>query len=242
MTIRFATLLTLAALFGASDAQAQSCSDHAVFQKGTVVSLAHFNHKGKKLGEQRSVTESVAPIADGVRADIRASSTLKGAPKDDLTFEFTCTGETVSLDMRSLVPTDQMKAYEDWEINVDSSDLAYPSALSVGQSLPDGKITMRLTMPNAEAAPAGLSNVTFEVAVTNRRVEAQESITTAAGTFEAFKIVYDTDLQVRTLINIRQQTSHVEWYAPSLGTTVKSENYQKGKLRGSTELIGFERG
>lgn len=245
MSVRFAALLTLAAVFGAPEARAQSCTDHAVFQQGTVLSVAHFNRKGKELGVQTSTIESTAPIDGGMRARIRTSSTLKGAPDDDVTIDFTCKGETITVDMRSFVPPEQVQAYEGWEVQVDSEDLAYPSALSAGQKLPDGKITMRMTMPGAEAGQVGVpSGVTFDVQVTNRKVEGKESVTTRAGTFDAWKITYDTSFEMKGALPmaIRSQGTHVEWYAPELGTTVKSESSRKGKLQSSTELKKLERG
>lgn len=241
---RILALLATAALMGSSDARAQDCADHAVFHQGTVMTVAHFNPKGKELGTQTSVTESTAPIDGGVRAEIRSTSRLRGAANDEVTLSMSCAGGDITIDMRSFLPSDQVKAYEGWEVSFDGNDLVFPSALAAGQKLPDGKMIMTLKMPGAEDAPPGLPTSTrFEVTITNRQVEAQESITTRAGTYDAYKVTFDAQFEMKGAMpmTIRSASSHVEWYVPGVGT-VKSETWRKGKLQGRTELAELKKG
>jgi len=239
---RFVALLTLAALFGAPAAQAQTCTDHALFRKGTVLTVSHFNAKGKELGQQTSITESTAPIDGGVRAEIRTTSTMKGAPKDEVRFTSTCSGDTITVDMRTFMGAQPTQGYEGWEISFEGSDLAYPVSMSAGQTLPDTMMTMVMKMPGAEGAPPGLPTTTrFEVEVTNRKVVGQESVTTAAGTFDAWKVTFDVNFEMKGMLSVKNQSSQVEWYVPGIGT-VKSETWRKGKLEGRTELAALQKG
>lgn len=241
---RILALLATAALLGSSEARAQDCSDHAVFHKGTVMTVAHFNAKGKELGTQTSVTESTAPIDGGIRAEIRSTSRIKGGSNDEVTLTMTCAGGDITVDLRSFLPSDQVKAYEGWEVSFEGDDLTFPAALAAGQKLPDGKMIMTLKMPGAEDAPPGLPTTTrFEVSITNRQVVAQESVTTRAGTFDAYKVTFDSQFEMKGAmpLAIRNTTSHVEWYVPGIGT-VKSETWRKGKLEGRTELAELKRG
>jgi len=75
------------------------------------------------------------------------------------------------------------------------------------------------------------------VNVSNRKVEAVESLTTPAGTFECYKISYD----VATKMMINVKTKGVEWFSKGVGM-VKSETYDSaGKLLGSNVLASVKK-
>jgi len=75
------------------------------------------------------------------------------------------------------------------------------------------------------------------IAITNRKVEAVENVTTPAGTFECYKISYDIDTKMMFTVKVKG----VEWYAKNVGL-VKSESYSTdGKLMGSNLLVGVKK-
>ena len=68
--------------------------------------------------------------------------------------------------------------------------------------------------------------------VTDRAVEARESLTTSAGTFDCIKI---TQKETTKMI-VKIQATSKEWYAENIGM-VRSESYnKKGKLTGYSVL------
>ena len=76
-------------------------------------------------------------------------------------------------------------------------------------------------------------SVNMTVTTQNRKVEAEEKITTPAGTFDCLKITYD---MVSKIGFVKVQGSSVEWYSPGTGT-IRSESYNKrGKLTGYSVL------
>ena len=71
----------------------------------------------------------------------------------------------------------------------------------------------------------------------NRKVEAEEEISTKAGTFKCFKISYD--ILTDAMIDIKG--SAIEWIAKDVGA-VRTESYnKKGKLTGYSELVKLEK-
>ena len=78
-------------------------------------------------------------------------------------------------------------------------------------------------------------NITMNIS--NRKVDAVESITTPAGTFECYKISYDVAMKM--MMNMKSKG--VEWYAKGVGL-VKNETYSSdGKLLGSNVLTAFKK-
>lgn len=96
-----------------------------------------------------------------------------------------------------------------------------PSKLEAGQTVPDGKINIKV------------KNVGASFLLTNRKVLAQEEITTPAGTFSTYKM--DENQTNKVLISTK--TFHIiTWYAKNIGC-IKQEVYdKKGKLLRTLEL------
>ena len=63
----------------------------------------------------------------------------------------------------------------------------------------------------------------MSVEITNRKVEGKESITTAAGTWDCFKISYHSKVLVKIIVGIPMNSNVTEWYAPGFGV-VKTES------------------
>lgn len=68
--------------------------------------------------------------------------------------------------------------------------------------------------------------------ITFRKSEANKSTTTPAGTFDCFKISYDSEIKA----GLKMTVKGVEWVAKNIGV-VRSESYDKnGKLTGYTVM------
>lgn len=123
------------------------------------------------------------------------------------------------------------------DIKVDADQLDYYANLSVGQNLKDATMLIDVAATGAETAMS-MSMLKMVVNITNRKVEAKETITITADTFDCYKITYDVEM--KTIVKI--QAKAVEWFCPGLGM-VKQESYNKnGKLTGSSELSELIKG
>jgi hypothetical protein len=68
----------------------------------------------------------------------------------------------------------------------------------------------------------------FETRLYNRKITALETVTVAAGTFEAFVIEYDMYTLMKQGISAKFDKHHKDWYVPGKGI-VKSESFQPNK-------------
>jgi hypothetical protein len=113
----------------------------------------------------------------------------------------------------------------------DAKYLVYPLNMKAGQTLEDGTVTINIIN---NGSPMG----SFQMDVTNRKVEQAETLSTAAGSFDCFRITYDAMIKVKMMgIGFPVHMHVTEWFAPKLAHPVKSETYTKnGKLAGSMQL------
>jgi hypothetical protein len=69
---------------------------------------------------------------------------------------------------------------------------------------------------------------TVSMTISDRKVEGKESVTTAAGTWDCFKISYKSKMVVKTAgIGIPVNIEGNEWYAPGVGV-VKTQSKSGG--------------
>ncbi len=174
--------------------------------------LAHSFKNVKGSGENMTAT-MMQELYDAKKGDKIATSDL----------EWRCENGTLHFDMKSMNlmmdNTQQMNMGEGgMTMDVTGDQLDLPSDLSVGQALKDVSYTLKMTMGTMT-----VMNRTFHIK--DRKVEAQESLTTPAGTFDCYKVTFTT-----TNDKGRGEIKSALWYAKDAGL-VKSENYDdNGKM------------
>ena len=144
-------------------------------------------------------------------------------------FKIQCENEVYSVDMKSFLDAQTMAAYEDMEVEVSSNNLEIPANLNIGDELANGNL-------NISIYSEGMRIMGMTTAITKRKVEAKEEITTEAGTFDCYKITYT--ITVSTMFSVRMEAA--DWIAEGVGT-VKSETYSNEKLMGYTLLTGIKK-
>ncbi|WKZ59909.1 MAG: hypothetical protein QY309_00185 [Cyclobacteriaceae bacterium] len=223
------TAILLFALFCTSFAFAQ-CNSFYVIDEGTAWTYENYNPKGKPSGKNEQKVTAFDKTATGYKATV--ASTLwneKGKKVTEGELELICDNGTFIMDMRKFIPEEQQKAFSSYEMKIESENLELPSKLSVGQTLKNGSVTL-----SAVGSPVPMK---ITVNITDRKVEAKESITTPAGTFDCYKISSKSNTQMQMGINMSLNFSGTEWIAEKVGM-VKSESYDKnGKLAGYTLLV-----
>lgn len=221
-------VIILVLLFGAQSAFSQ-CNQYYQFEQGSEWEMETYNSKGKLTGriQQNVVHFQQSGIGfDAVVNSIFYNEKGKELTKGDLSFK--CDDGIIYIDMRNFIPEEQMKAFGDYEIQMEAENLEFPNSLSVGQTLSEGSITMTAV---GSALPIKMNCV-----ISDRKVIGKESLTTPAGTFECYKISSKSTLKNQMGINMTFNFSAIEWIAPKVGV-VKSESYNKNdKLVGYTLL------
>ncbi|ULT44464.1 hypothetical protein KRR40_14595 [Niabella defluvii] len=105
--------------------------------------------------------------------------------------------------------------------------MEYPSSLSVGQALSDASFNMDM-----KAESGLMANVSIDI--TNRKVEAKEKITTPAGSWDAYKITYDSKMVMNMGFAIPMKMQMTEWFVPDFGIVKSSSKW------GTQELVSIE--
>lgn len=190
--------------------------------------MESYNAKGKLTGKNTQKVTAYSSTANSFTSTIH--STMFNEKGKELTqgdLLVSCNGGTILIDMRNFVNEEQMKAFQSYEMKMESDNLEIPGKLSVGQSLKDGSMTLTATN-----APMPMN---MTVTVTDRKVIAKETITTPAGSFECFKISSNSTFKTKMGIGFTANFSTFEWIAPKVAV-VKTESYKNNKLQGYTLL------
>ena len=223
-TLVFAAVFTMMAQ--------NDCSTFFPFEEGALMEYASYDKKGRL---ESTVSHKVAFVDDtdggGLRA--RVETTIKDDEGDEqLTndYEIFCSDNVISFDLISMMSPQMTQAFSNMDVTVSGDGLRLPADLEVGQELPEATTEIK-------AASGGMNLLTMTFNVTDRKVEAKETITTEAGTFDCFKIRYKMDSKML----ITKTFEVVEWFAKGQGM-IRSETYnKKGKLESSTELITYSK-
>lgn len=206
------------------------CNDYYVLQQGSEWTYDNFDGKGKSSGKNIQKVKAYESTSDGFKATINSIiQNDKGKTLMEGDLDMTCTDGTIIIDMRKFIPEEQRKSFSSYEMKMESENLEIPSKLSPGQTLKNGTITM-----TAVGSPIPMK---LSVNITDRKVEAKETITTPAGTFECYKISSKLTSTTQMGVNMTFQFASNEWIAENTGM-VKSESFDKnGKLSGTTVLV-----
>ncbi|MBW6479602.1 MAG: hypothetical protein K0B37_09260 [Bacteroidales bacterium] len=202
---------------------AQDCDLYFPLVENKGVQYQNFNRRERLESTQDVMVKKVTLHSDHTEA-LLSTRYYDNRERLQHETEFTvrCKGNELVLDVQSLIDPAMLDGFKDMEINVSSIDIVIPDHLKIGDNLPDAGMTMSVSA-------AGMRITEIEINITDRKVEAIESITTPAGTFECFKITYATHTQSRTMgMTNRLASSSVEYYAPGVGN-VRTEIYDKNQ-------------
>jgi hypothetical protein len=155
---------------------AADCQPYYPIKEGTVLTLTSFNDKNKETGSVVQTLKSVKSIPGGI--EIQASSESfndKGKSLATSDFLAKCVDGVFYLDMKNFVSGEQMAGFQNMEMKVESESIDIPSNPTVGQELKNGFVNITATSPGST-----LNLMKLRVDISNRKVEAIESITTPA--------------------------------------------------------------
>ncbi|SEK70843.1 hypothetical protein SAMN04488008_1026 [Maribacter orientalis] len=223
-------LLILFFLLGIISLTAQdNCSKFYPMTEGVAMEYTNYNKKGKVEGISSYKVIETNTVGNTTNATMAINlKDEKGKEIYNTDYKLSCTGNMVTLDYESLLPSDMMKQYGDMDIEISGNDIEIPNDLSVGQNLNDANVTMKI----------GMSGINMNIAVDmlNRKVEKKESVTTPAGTYDCY-VVYSEN-QSKMMMANQVYPSRV-WLAEGVGM-VKQETYKKnGDLMSSTLLTAY---
>ncbi len=210
------------------------CSNNLYFKKGAIVDATTYDGAGKVLGLQTSTVTKVYNDADKVVSEIAIKTTNAGGKDEkNVAAIYKCDGENFELDMNFL-------RNSPGAANVKAAGMFFPLQLKAGQTLPDANHTINITSNGR--------NMKISSRISDRKVEAKETVITPAGKFDAFRIsaIIDattemegmTEAMKKNMEEIKKRMGEnrfIIWYSPEL-TIIKMEMYMGGKLQSKTEI------
>lgn len=217
-------LSAIAALcYFASATYAQECSKFLFLQKDKTIEMTIYNKKGEPNGKQVYQVSDVS-TSGGTTTGKLASEMFdkKGKSIAKSNSSVQCNGGVFSIDMRMMLPQQQAEQADNGETQVtgQSNYIEYPSGMKVGDQLKDGSFAMDIKR--------GGMTQNLNMQITERKVLAQEPVTTPAGTWDCFKISAHSHIVIKTgPIGIPVNFDYTEWYAPGFGI-VKSDGKYGG--------------
>jgi len=209
-------------LFLFSGALAQDCVPYYSAKQGSVREMTSYDKKNKVTGSSVQTVKEIRTTGDKTEWTIgTVSKDEKGKEVSSGDLHMSCEGGIFKMDMKNFIDQATMESFEGMEVTMDATDLAFPGDLSVGQALPDGNISLRVSS-------SGMTVMNMVIKVYDRKVVAMEDITTPAGTFSCYKMT--STVETKNMFTIIAKTT--DWMARNVGT-VKSESYDKnGALTG----------
>lgn len=212
------------------DAGKDLCEAYIPMTEGTTLTYEDYDGKDKLQGSQKMTVTKVEEVGNAIVVSVH--TLIEGKKEEDKMeqdFTYTCEDGVFKMNMESFADPSMQESMKDMEIQITQENLEFPSNMEVGQSLPDGKMTM-------EVFSSGMKVMTMNVEIVNRKVEAAETIETAAGSFPCIKISFTTKTKMGFMnseINVK------EWMSPNVGV-VRSESYKGDKLESYRILTGIE--
>jgi len=234
-TLRNFPLLVLISFLSTATKPADDCKAYWPMKEGVKMEIKHYNKKDKLQSRSEYEILNRSEGSNSLSATVGMKSYDK---KDELIFdndyEVRCEDGVFKIDIQGVLngsQLQQMESMKDMEVSIDGNDLVMPANMNVGDELPDGSLSMSVS----SSAP-GMGMMNFTTKIKNRKVEARESVTTEAGTFDCVVITADVETKM-SFMSITFQSK--DWYAEEVGM-VRSESYNKGKLQGYSLLTKFE--
>ena len=213
-------------------AWSQDCSQYLFLQQNKTIEVTIYNKKGEPIGKNVSTVSSVSTTGGVTSATINTQAfDKKGRAQATSTSTIKCTGGVFQLDMRLMLPQGPAERMNNAQVSANSGILDYPAGMKTGDTLRSGNLVLTTGGNNGPqngppAPPSPFSQgSTLTMAVFNRTVLGQDTVTTTAGSWTCFKIGFKSKVNVKSgpfptpTINI----DGTEWYVPGVGI-VKTES------------------
>lgn len=221
-------LFFAAAMVSALSTYAQDCDVFIPLKKGTEMVYSYYNKPGVLESTAKTIITETSNLPGGVKVRLNTEVFDKESKsKMNYDYDMWCENGVFYIDMMNMLSTMDVKDPKGFQI--ESNNMQFPSKMYPGQTLGDASLSMKMG--------TGFVSMGITVNITNRKVESIDNITTPAGTFECYKITYDTSSKI---LMMKIQTKVTEWYAKNVGL-VRSESFdKKGKLTNIAELTSLK--
>lgn len=209
-------------------ASAQECVGFNL-KEGSGFEMNNFDSKGKPAGKLTyKISKITSEGASTVFSIEMESFSAKGKSELKNTYQMKCNGNTLLLDASSMISEEQLKSFKDMNMKFTYDNIEYPTKLTVGEKLKDASVKGE--------GKSGPMPINFNMKIKNREVVGQEKLTIPAGSYDAYKLTSDMNVEMVMGFPVKVDMQTVSYRAPGLIWDLKTETYRKGKLMGYSEL------
>jgi hypothetical protein len=209
------------AILIAYGAMAQDCNTYYFLQSNKTVEMTIYNRKGDPNGKQVYTINEVKNSGGTTTANFQSEMfDKKGKSQAKGSGTVQCNDGVMFVDMKMMLPQAQQEQFSKADAKMEGMYIEYPKSMQPGDQLKDAN--MNMDIDNNGMAQSVI------LVISNRKVDAKESVTTTAGTWDCFKISYKAKITIKTMgIGIPANFEGTEWYAPGFGV-VKTESKHGG--------------
>lgn len=212
-------------LAGSISVTGQDCAMYVPVKEGTMMEIQHFNGKGKLENTTKQKVLKKKGDSKNLSVDVEVRSVnQKGKEEFSKTITLQCKNGSFVMDLSGFMP-DMGKQMEGMEIKVEGAEVVIPAVLKVGQKLPDAEIKMSLVSQ-------GMTMMSFNISIVNRKVEAYEKVTTPAGTFDCYR--FSQDIETKGVFKTKIHS--LDWMSLNVGM-VKQETYDEKNTKTGYSLL-----
>ncbi len=213
---------------------AQDCKKYYYMMNNAEIQMTLYDKKDAISGIQTWKITNVTKSSNGYSSTAAFDFTNgKGEEITKGNGTYKCEDGKLMADVHMFLPQEEMQKTSMGNAKLNNVYVEYPSVLSEGMQLPDAVFDMDV---NTSGIPS-----TAHYEMKNRKVVGKEKVSSDAGSWDAFKITYDTEIKIKMIgIGIPMKMQTTEWFVPDFGV-VKSETYKKGKKLGSSLLTKFKK-
>ena len=207
---------------------AQECAGISL-KEGSGFETNNFDSKGKPTGKFVYKIAKISKEGSNTvfTVDMEFFNT-KGKSEMKNSYEMKCDGNNLQMDVSTLINQEQLKSFQRMEMEFTYENIEFPVNLTVGEKLKDASVK--------GTGKSGPVPVTFNMMISNRNVASKEKITVPAGTYDAFKISSDMNMEMAMGIPVKVSMQSISYRAPAVIWDLKTETYRKGKLVSYSEL------
>jgi hypothetical protein len=199
----------------------QDCSGYYFLQNNKTIEMTIYDKKGEVNGKQVYTVSNVNKSGSSTSATVHSEMfSRKGKSIAKGHSEIKCTGGVMMIDMTMQLPQQQQEQFAKADVKADKIYIEYPVNMKAGDKLKDA--TLDMTIDNS-----GMKQ-SVNMVTSDRTVIGKESVTTAAGTWDCFKITYKSKITIKTMgMGMPFNMEGTEWFAPGFGI-VKTESKHGG--------------
>jgi hypothetical protein len=216
-------------LFFSGNIFSQDCSNYYFLQNNKTIEMTISNNKGKESGKMTYVVSDSKKIGSSITATINSEFVdAKGKTITKATNNVKCENGVMQMDMKTFIPPAQLEQMKAGEATTTDVYLEYPANMNVGDQLKDGRFNM-------DYESTGGLRSSIEISITERKVEGKETIITAAGNWECYRISAKNKIVSKMSgVGIPITMDVMEWFAAGFGI-VKTES-----KTGKTEITSIK--